>query len=436
MPKASPNTPRSSGNGPRPSTPREQLRLLLLPDIGLKRWVLAGAVGVLLVALGSAFAVSVSVTSTIVNVGQVLTLGHLLGGVARGAVLIGLGLVLAGIAAYRLNRRLAHGSAYAGRGGNALAGLASHRERSGGPRVVTIGGGTGLSSLLRGLKERTDQVSAIVTVADDGGSSGRLRSELGIPPPGDARQCLVALAESEPLMEQLLAYRFDSEGSLGGHSLGNLLLAALVHTQGDLQGALEAAGQILGVRGRVMPSSLAADLHLMARTVSGRELGGESAVGLSQEAIADIWLVPPGAGANLAAVEAIAQAQLIVLGPGSLYTSLLPNLLIQGIRDAVERARAPKVFVCNIATQHGETDGLSAGEHLRVFIEHTGIRPTHFLVNSAPRPIPAQFQQTPLTQEGPLAWFEGRVVRADVIDEGFPSRHDPRKLAAALFSLP
>jgi hypothetical protein len=189
---STPPTNRPDGPGPLP--PAERLRLLLLPGIGLKRWVLAGAVGVLLIALGIAFAVSVSLTTTIVNVGRVLTLGHLLGGVARGMVFIALGLVLAGLAAYRLNRRLAHGSAYAGRGGSALVGLASHRERSGGPRVVALGGGTGLSSLLRGLKERTDQVTAIVTVADDGGSSGRLRSELGIPPPGDARQCLVALA--------------------------------------------------------------------------------------------------------------------------------------------------------------------------------------------------------------------------------------------------
>ncbi len=422
-------------NSPRPSPSREQLRALLLPGIGLKRWVLAGVVGVLLIALGIAFAVSVSLTTTIVNVGRVLTLGHLLGGVARGMVLIVLGLVLAGLAAFRLNRRLAHGSAYAGRGGSALVGLASHRERSGGPRVVAIGGGTGLSSLLRGLKERTDQVTAIVTVADDGGSSGRLRSELGIPPPGDARQCLVALAESEPLMERLLSHRFDSDGSLGGHSLGNLLLAALVHIQGDLQGALEAAGQILGVRGRVMPSSPAADLHLMARTASGRVLGGESAVGASQEAIADIWLEPAGAAANPAAAEAITNAQFIVLGPGSLYTSLIPNLLISGIREAVERANAPKVFVCNIATQHGETDGLTAEEHLRVFMEHTGIHPTHFLVNSAPRHIPPQHQQTPLSLEGPVPGFEGKVVRCDVIDDGFPSRHDPRKLAAALLSL-
>ncbi len=266
-----PTTPR---NAPPQRSSAELLRLLLLPGIGLKRWLLIGTVGVVLIALGIAFAVSVSLTSTIVSVGRVLTLGHLLGGVARGAVFIALGLVLVGVGAYRLNRRLAHGSAYAGRGGNALEGLASQRERSTGPRLVAIGGGTGLASLVRGMKERTDQVTAIVTVADDGGSSGRLREELGIPPPGDARQCLVALARSEPLMEQLLSHRFESAGSLGGHSLGNLLLAALVHTQGGLHEALDAAGEILGVQGRVMPSSPAADLHLMARTMSGRVLGG------------------------------------------------------------------------------------------------------------------------------------------------------------------
>ena len=418
-----------SSNGPsdRNQTLR-RIRLFLYPGIGIKRWLAVGAVGVLLVALGIAFAVSVSLTNSIVEVGRTLTFGGTLTNIQRGAIFGFVGLVISGTSAYMLYQRVVFGARY--RQGDIIENLSRDRVRRGGPRVVAIGGGTGLSSLLRGVKEYTGNITAVVTVADDGGSSGRLREELGIPPPGDARQCLIALSESEPLMEEMLSYRFESgANALQGHSLGNLLLAGLAATRGSFAEALRAAAVLLAVRGEVMPSSDASDLKLAARTASGRVLEGETAIGQAGEPIEDVWLEPADCAAYPRAVEAIEGADLIVIGPGSLYTSVLPNFLVPGVREAVARSRAHKVFVCNIATQHGETDGLSARDHLRVFERHSGVSVSHVVVNSRIVPLAPEFHQEPLSIDDAIDGFDGVVMRADVVDDSFPSRHDSGKLA-------
>ena len=408
-----------------------RIRLFLYPGIGIKRWLAVGVLGLLLVALGIAFAVSVSLTTTIVEVGRTLTFGGTLTGIERGAIFGAVGLVISGISAYMLYQRVVFGARY--RQGDIIENLSSDRVRRGGPRLVAIGGGTGLSSLLRGVKAYTGNITAVVTVADDGGSSGRLREELGIPPPGDARQCLIALSESEPLMEEMLSYRFESAGSaLDGHSLGNLLLAGLTDTRGSFHEGLRAAAELLAIGGQVMPSSIATDLKLIARTASGRVLEGETVIGHAGEPIEELWLDPADCVVYEGAVKAIDDADVIVIGPGSLYTSVLPNFLVPGLRQAVARSRAHKVFVCNIATQHGETDGLSARDHLRVFEHHSGVSVSHVVVNSRTVPLAPEFHQEPLSVEDGIDGFDGVVLRADVVDVSFPSRHDSRKLAALI----
>ena len=410
--------------------------LLLRPGIGLKRWLLLGVAGVLIVALGIATTFfELSETTWVARVGRAIDLSGSLGPVARGAGLGGIGMLMVVGSALMFYRRVAQGARYTQGQRGIVDSLSRHRARSGGLRVVAIGGGTGLSTALRGLKEHTDNITAVVTVADDGGSSGRLRSELNISPPGDARQCLIALSESEPLMERALTYRFEAGLGLEGHNLGNLLIAALVHTEGNFHDALQAAAKLLVVHGQVAPSSVASDLRLKARTASGIVLDGESAIGHAGEPLEQLWLEPGTAPANPAAIAAIDEAQVIVMGPGSLYTSVLPNFLVTGMSEAVRRSKAPKVFVCNIATQHGETDGLSAEDHLRVFEEHSGAPPTHFLVNNHIQPLAPRFEQEPVTLNRPLDRDSTRVVLRDLLDESFPSRHDPRKLAAAILRI-
>src|SRR3954471_312784 len=242
--------------------------------------------------------------------------------------------------------------------------------------LVAIGGGTGLSVLLRGLKahvgtERLCQLTGVVTVTDDGGSSGRLRRELGVLPPGDIRNCIAALADDEDLLTRLFQYRFPNGGGLLGHSFGNLFLTALTGITGDFHQAILTAESILSVRGKIFPATLT-DVRLRARGVSGRVYEGESAVGLSAEELAAVVIDPAAPPAFPQAVAALERADLILLGPGSLYTSILPNLLIPGIRQALVKTRARVVLLLNLMTQPGETDGMVGIDHLRALLHHAG----------------------------------------------------------------
>jgi len=238
-------------------------------------------------------------------------------------------------------------------------------------KVVVIGGGTGLSMLLRGLKEYPIDVSAIVTVADDGGSSGRLRDEMEMPPPGDIRNVLVALADTEPLLEKLLQHRFNRGKNLSGHSIGNLLLAALQEITGDFKSAIREMSRVLAIRGKVIP--VAEDLvQLVAKMKDGRVVRGESTIPKAGGVIQRVFLEPTNINATPEAIEAIAEADLIVVGPGSLYTSVLPALLVNGIADAIRQANATKVYVCNIMTQRGETERYTAYDHIKAIYNHIG----------------------------------------------------------------
>lgn len=238
-------------------------------------------------------------------------------------------------------------------------------------KVVAIGGGTGLSVMLRGLKEYPLHLTAIVTVADDGGSSGRLRSELKIPPPGDIRNVLIALADTEPLLERMLQYRFKNGDGLAGHNLGNLFLAAMKEITGDFVTAIKEMSRVLAVRGQVLPAS-EEDVVLKAEMADGSVVVGESIIPLQGSRIKRVFLDPPRPKPLEAALRAIEEADAIVIGPGSLYTSILPNLLVSGMADAIRKSNALKMFVCNVMTQPGETDGFTASDHLKAIHDHVG----------------------------------------------------------------
>jgi uncharacterized cofD-like protein len=311
--------------------------------------------------------------------------------------------------------------------------------------VVAVGGGTGLAVLLRGLKHRVgrelDDLKAVVTMADDGGSSGRLRRELGVLPPGDVRNCIVALADDEDLLARLFQYRFADGSGLSGHSFGNLFLTALTGITGDFYQAILTAEAILSVRGKILPSTLA-DVHLVATGVSGEVYDGESAVGLSYEPLESVRIEPAVVAPFQPAVEAIRRADLILLGPGSLYTSILPNLLIPGIRRALLESHAPVALVMNLMSQPGETDGVDALGHFEAIRRNAGVDLVdRILLNTAPLPEAAvsyysDAGATPVRiHREALAQCGTELVGADLLAPGELIRHDPRKLAEAVIDL-
>jgi uncharacterized cofD-like protein len=302
-----------------------------------------------------------------------------------------------------------------------------------GPRIVAIGGGTGLSTLLRGLKKYSDNITAVVTVADDGGSSGRLRRELGVLPPGDFRQCIAALADAEPLMTDLFQYRFDQGTGLDGHSFGNLFIVAMSGITGNFERALRESSRVLAVRGQILPSTLE-NVTLCAELDDASFVEGESQIPHGPAPIKRVYIRPGDAAAYPEAVKAIADADLIVLGPGSLYTSIMPNLLVGGIAAAIREARAPKVYVCNVASQPGETDGYALSEHVAALHRHVGQGLFQYvLANDHLVPLPPEWHVNAVDVDAAALGMSGlRVVTADVIDERRPTRHDPDKLAAAI----
>ncbi|MHB8169472.1 MAG: gluconeogenesis factor YvcK family protein [Thermoleophilia bacterium] len=312
--------------------------------------------------------------------------------------------------------------------------------RNGDPAVVVIGGGTGLATLLRGLKAYTARLTAVVTVADDGGSSGRLRREMDILPPGDIRNCLTALAEDESLMSRLFQYRFE-EGPLSGHSFGNLFLAALTKVTGDFEEAIRLSSNILAIRGTVLPASLE-KVSLTAELDDGRRVAGQSSIVNSRQSCRRIWLEPQAARATRAAVEAIAGADIVVIGPGSLFTSIIPNLLIGEIAEAVSNAACRRIYVCNVMTQPGETLEFSAADHLDALEQHTrkGIVDTIVVNDVAPPPAVVklylrQGAAPVLIDQERLQHAGVAVVVADICSAGDFFHHDSERLAAVVMSL-
>jgi uncharacterized cofD-like protein len=300
-----------------------------------------------------------------------------------------------------------------------------------------MGGGTGMSTMLRGLKDYTSNITAIVTMADDGGSSGKLRKDLGILPPGDLRNCIVALADDEALLTQLFKYRFGDNEGVNGHSFGNLFITAMSEVTGSFERALAVSGQVLAIGGKVLPSTLE-DVTLVAdirKQVGGtvHRVEGESSIPQEIGAIERIQLHPLDVSAHPQALKAILGAELIVLGPGSLYTSVIPNLLVGDIASAVENSRGLKVYVANLATQIGETEGFSLSMHTQVINQHADESFTLVLSNN-------RYVGKLLPD---MAWVKAstdlidgwEIIARDLVDETRPWRHDSNKLAVALMGL-
>ncbi len=306
------------------------------------------------------------------------------------------------------------------------------------PHIAALGGGTGLSSLLRGLKERSLDITAIVTVADDGGSSGRLRRELGVLPPGDIRNCLVALAEDESLMGRLFQHRFEG-GDLTGHSFGNLFLAALTDLTGNFDLAIQECSRVLKIRGSVLPSTLA-QISLWAERADGTRVCGESAITSGAGPCRRVWLEPEPV-AHPPSLEAIAEADLVLLGPGSLFTSVLPHLAVPQLVDAIAGARGVRAYVCNVMTQPGETDGFDAAAHLERVMEASRGAVDMIVVHEGPLdPVAAaayaaQGQEPVRADPERLRALGVKVIARDLAEEGRMVRHSPEALARVLTEL-
>ena len=415
------------------SPDRKRLKTLwswLQPGLGIKRWIALLILGIFLTALGISFGASAlsgepSISdSTSVPVGVVI------------AVLVAAGLAASLVALFRLNRVLL--SPYVTPGKPVVEVVARHRRLGRGPKIVAIGGGTGLSTLLRGLKVHTGNITAIVTMADDGGSSGRLRRSLGLPPPGDLRSCLAALSDDEDLLTQLFQYRFLKGEELEGHSFGNLFIAALSGVTGSFdQGILE-AGRVLAIRGRVLPSTLAdvalaADKTPTADTRSIR-IEGESRIPDMPGQIRRVYLEPSDPPAYPEAIHALLNADMIIIGPGSLYTSVMPNLLVPDIANAVRSSRAFRVYVCNVATQKGETDGYDCEAHWTALTQHAGDSLVDVVVaNDCMDDVLPEGVQLVAPPEDGLR--DVPYYATDLVDHESPWRHHSGQLAERLISL-
>jgi uncharacterized cofD-like protein len=441
------------------------LRRWLTPGIGIKRWVLVAFAGLLLLALAAAHMIRQAtqdlepggVAQFILDLVTFQFLPYPLRGFLVGLV----GFSLFAFGSLRLLRALMAPFRTSADGDQPLVEVIyQKRFLARGPKIVAIGGGTGLSMLLRGLKEHTSNLTAVVTVADDGGSSGSLRTQLGIPPVGDIRNCIAALADAEPLMSQLLQYRFPGssggdggnaspeppeangarlaeDGGLRGHAVGNLLIAALTAIEnGDFEEGVRRRNRVLAVRGQVLPVS-STPLTLHARLNSSEVIEGQSRVTLAT-GIDRVWLTPTEVAASEDAVAAIAEADLIVLGPGSLYTSLLPSLLLPQIRDAVIASPALRVYVCNVATQRGETAGYDLADHVEALVSHTspGIVDVVLANNRFSARVPASWTAEPVRLRWPPAGGQGpRLVLDEVVDPDNAHHHEPERLAASIVRL-
>ena len=426
-----------------------QLRRWLTPGIGVKRWVVLVFAGLLLLALGVAHIVRQAsrdlqpggIAQLVLDAVTLQFLPYPLRGLVVGVA--GLALVVAG--SIGVARALTDPFRTA-EGGPLVELIYQKRFLARGPRVVAIGGGTGLSTLLRGLKEHTSNLTAVVAMADDGGSSGVLREELGIPPVGDIRRCLAALADAEPLMSDLLQYRFPGApadpapaagGSVGGHALGNLLIAAMTAIEaGDFEEGVRRMNRVLAVRGQVLPAA-ATPLTLHAELADGSEIVGQSRIARTS-AIVRTWITPTDVRVSDDALAAIAEADLIVLGPGSLFTSILPSLLLPEIRDAVTASAALRVYVCNVATQQGETTGFDLAGHVEALADHVGIGILDAVLanNHFGARVPEGYPAQPVTLRWPPnLGTPPRLVLDDVVDPDNGHHHHPERLAASLLRL-
>lgn len=413
-----------------------KLRSLMLP--GLKRWIVIILMGISVIIIGVLLLLGYHpLTVSGIFLREVMehaadVLPHRISGII---VVTGGGLIVC-IAVAKVTLEVLQ--AYLPADRESIPEVLFKRRHLGrGPRVVVIGGGTGLSNLLRGLKAYTNNITAIVTVGDDGGSSGRLREELGVLPPGDIRNCITALADEDKLVTELFRYRFESGQGLEGHSFGNLFLTALCDiTKGDMLEAARVASRVLNSCGQVLPSTLES-ITLVAELDDGRIIRGESTITGAKSKIKGLSCEPVSPPVTPEAKEAITNAELIVLGPGSLYTSIIPNLLVPGVCEAIQQSNAPKIYVCNVITQQGETDGYSVADHVRVLLKHAGI--TRATVEKFLDAVLVNDQLPQLPANAP-----GKAVKVDtehieelgvkpipcsVLSDSYNGHHDPDKLA-------
>lgn len=412
----------------------------LVPGLGVKRWLLIVLFGITLVGVGLAILILDVYRKApetwwlpLISAASLRFLPRILRALIFGGV--GVALIVGGFLGF--NRSLMAPFMKPGR--RVVDTLAGYRRRDRGPRVTVIGGGHGLATLLRGLRDYTSNLTAIVTVADDGGSSGRLRKSLGILPPGDIRNCLAALSNDEALLAQLFQYRFPNGSSgLEGHSFGNLFISALSEITGSFEDAIAESGRVLSVSGRVLPSTLH-DVRLVADVmlpylVSEVRVEGESQIPESTGKVRRVWLEPIGPPAYPQAIQAILSADLIVTGPGSLFTSIIPNLLVPDIADAIRASKALKLYVCNVATEPGETDQYSSQDHIRALENHAGgglfdiaIVNNNYLGN-----LPQNVDWVCMGEEPDESYL---IYQNDLIDQEFPWRHDGDKLAQVVIDI-
>ncbi len=412
--------------------------LWLAPGILIKRWLFISVVGVLLTSIGVGIWAGLTPTNRLIEF--IRTIARIIPNYISGPIAILLGIFLifwgqsrtVGSITQVLNPE---------QDKELIDVLTTHRRLVKGPKIVAIGGGTGLSTLLRGIKVYSANITAIVTVADDGGSSGRLRREQGMLPPGDIRNCLAALADEEKLLTELFQYRFNAGEGLSGHSFGNLFLSAMNNITGDLEAAIAASSKVLAVRGRVLPATLA-DVNLWAEMDDGRIIQGESQITETGGKIVHLGCYPENPPALPAAVTAIEEADLILIGPGSLYTSIIPNLLVPEIRKALALTKVPRLYICNIMTQPGETDGYTVSDHIQA-LDQVSHRPLFNAVLAHSRsPSPENLERYARENAHPvyvdreeISNLQRRLVLANIMYEDQASghvRHDPERLGKVI----
>jgi len=396
----------------------------LYPGMRVKRWILLSAFGVLLVVFGSARFEPEPLMIVKVLYGIV---------VASGVILLVLGIkrMLRSFLMIFLPHR---DTAF-------IDLMYKKRQLERGPRIVTVGGGTGLSVILSGLKEYTSNITAIVTVADSGGSSGRLREQFDMLPPGDIRNCLVALADAPVLMRDLFQFRFNKNSEFSGHNFGNLFITVMTQLTGDFEKAIKESSKVLAIRGQVIPSTLN-NVALVAQYKDGSSIKGEDQIPRHNIPIEKVCLEPENPAPAQEAIKAINEAQIIILGPGSLYTSVIPNLLIKEITDAVVASDAIKIYVCNIMTQYGETDNYTACDHLDAIIKHSHPKILDYcIVNSShlPQELIDRYRQEksyPIVIDSRRMRALGyRVIEDEIVTTQDYIRHDPAKLAKIILGL-
>ncbi len=411
----------------------------LVPGIGVKRWLLLIFVGITMLAVGMAF-ILINIYRTapdnwVAPALRVVSLAFLQRTI-RAAIFGVIGFVLTGIGLWGLNRSLLRPFIQPGK--PIIDAVSEFRKKDRGPRIVVIGGGHGLATLLRGLKIFTKNLTAIVTVADDGGSSGEIRRSTGLLPPGDIRNCLAALSNDEELMSQLFQYRFSDETGLKGHALGNLLITGLAEITGSFEEAIVESGRVLAVQGQVLPSTLT-DVKLIANVEEvtkkrNIKVWGESRIPKANGLVKRLYLEPDAPPAYPPAIQAILSADLIIVGPGSLYTSLLPNLLVPEISQAIQTSKGLKFYICNLASQKGETEGYNGLDHVAAIEKHVGGRIFDLIIcnNNYTGDIPDDIDW--VRADGDLERIYP-IYQADLLDIENPWRHDSNKLANVIMDI-